>query len=270
MPGPPTAPLHAPASLLEGVDAAVCNALGISNLRHRSALHSLSLPEEIDLARLVYEAVAANWSTGRAADNRDRSAQNWRWCVPQPQIGAANKSPEVVLERAIAAACVALGRDDWANQVPVASGLIRGAADGRRAIDLVHMRGARHFQFVELKIASDTPLYAAVELLGYASIWLLTRANPPTRPSALLQADTVDLRVLAPAAYYAPFALARLEAAVDAGVRLLGAGSGVALSFGFDVLPEGLSATIPPGGKALMRLLEARRPLGQPQPSQPL
>ena len=100
-----------PTSLLQGVNAAVCNALGISNLRHRSALHSLQIPIGIDIASIVYRVIAANWSVGGASENKDRSRQNWRWTL-QPQIGDANRSPEVVLERAIAAACAAAGRTD--------------------------------------------------------------------------------------------------------------------------------------------------------------
>lgn len=157
-----------PTSLIDGVEAAACNALGIKRLRHRSALQSLRLDSGVDLAELVHRIVSSNWSTGRAASNKNRSGQNWRWAL-QPQIGERNRSPEVVLERAIAGACVRGGRIDWANQIPVASGLISGAADGRRALDLAYRSGERRFQLIELKIASDTPLYAAVELLGYAS-----------------------------------------------------------------------------------------------------
>jgi hypothetical protein len=55
------------------------------------------------------------------------------------------------------------------------SGLIAGVADGRRAIDLVHQCGRRHFELIEIKIASDKPLYAAVEIIGYGCIGLLAR-----------------------------------------------------------------------------------------------
>src|SRR6516164_8562703 len=116
------APAGLAPSLVHGIEAAVCDALGTSSLRHKSALRSLRIPTGVDLAGIVYRVVHANWTAGRAGDNKDRSRQNWRWTL-QPQIRPANRSPEVMLERAIASACEAAGRSDWANQIPVASGL---------------------------------------------------------------------------------------------------------------------------------------------------
>lgn len=229
-----------PPSLLHGVETAVCDALGIANIRHRSALHSLQIPADVDLAFTVYETIAANWLASDADANKDRSRQNWRWTL-QPQIGSGNRSPEVVLERAIAFVCAGAGRTDWANQIPVASGLIRGASDGRRAIDLGQRRGEDHYELIELKIASDTPLFAAVELLGYVSLWLLARKDPPATAPALLAADRIDLRVLAPSTFYAPFRLNDLKRNVVEGLRLLGGNQGVNLSFAFDVLPAALT-----------------------------
>lgn len=249
-----------PTSLIDGVEAAACEALGIARLRHRSALKSLGHQSAVDLAELVHRVISANWTAGRAGNNKERSGQNWRWML-QPQIGVANRSPEVVLERGIAGACARAGRSDWANQIPVASGLIQGAADGRRAIDLVHRHSVRRFEFIELKIASDTPLYAAVELLGYASAWLLARADPPARPSVLLEAEQLDLRVLAPAGYYAPFDLRNLEAALNDSVRSLGERCGVSLSFGYDVLAGELSHSPLPDDATLLDLLSKRQPL---------
>lgn len=185
-------------SLIHGVEEAACTALGIARLRHRSALHSLIVTDDIDLARLVRTVIASNWLACNADANRDRSRQNWRWEL-QSQINPANRSPEVVLERALAMAGKSGGSSDWANQIPVASGLVAGATDGRRAIDLGLRSGERIYELIELKIASDTPLYAAVELLGYASLLLLARRNPPNNRPELLNAKRIDLRVLAPA-----------------------------------------------------------------------
>ena len=139
------------------MEEAVCSALGIRKLRHRSALLALRLPDHVDLADMVFGVIWENWIAGRAAENMTRSRQNWRWSL-QTYIGEANRSPEVMLEQAVAAACEAAGSSDWANQIPVASGLIAGARDNRRAIDLVHRRDTRTYEMIELKIASDTPL----------------------------------------------------------------------------------------------------------------
>lgn len=249
-----------PASLLEGARAAACKALGIASLGHVSALRSLRLRQGFDLAGLVHSVVLGNWIVGRATENKERSSQNWRWCL-QPQISPENRSPEVVLERAIAVACANAGRSDWANQIPVASGLMAGAGDRRRAIDLAYRCDERRYEFIELKIASDTPLSAAVQLLGYASVWLLSRADPPVRRPALLDADNIDLRVLAPAAYYRSFELLALEQALNGSVRSLGNAGGVRMSFAFAVLSARLAQPPLPAGDALLDLLTERRPL---------
>ena len=250
-----------PASLMDGTEAAVCAALGLRNFRHRTALRCLGDIDRIDVARLLFELIAENYVRGGATSNRDRSQQNWRWCSIQSQIGAANRSPEVMLERAVAASCLRAGRVDWGNQVPVASGLLLGASDRRRAIDLVHRRGERHFEFIELKVASDTPLYAAIEIIGYACIWLLARGDRPSRPSALLDADRIDLRVLAPAAFYDRYELEAIELSLGQSVGALGRSHGVTLTFGFDVLDDRLLEGPVPEDNALLSSLAARQPL---------
>lgn len=224
-------------------------------------MRCLSDIDRIDVARLLFDVIAENYVRGGATLNKNRSQQNWRWCSIQSEIGAANRSPEVVLERAVAASCLRAGRVDWGNQVPVASGLILGASDRRRAIDLVHRRGERHFEFIELKIASDTPLFAAIEIIGYACIWLLARGDRPSRLSALLEADQIDLRVLAPAAFYAKYELQAIESSLCRSLDALGGSHGVTLTFGFDVLDDRLSEVPLPADITLLSLLAARQPL---------
>jgi hypothetical protein len=253
--------VQSPRSLLEGVEAIACSVLAVAALRHRSALRGLTGSEGEGLVQAIFDALADNYRRGGASANKDRSQANWRWCSLQPKISVANPSPEVGLEREIAKACEAAGRMDWANQIPVASGLILGAADRRRAIDLVHRRGDGHFEFIELKIASDTPLYASVEIIGYACLWLLARADPPTRSSELLVADKVDLRVLAPARYYDGFDLEWLETRLDSQAKALGRAHGVHLSFAFDVLPPALCVAGLPDHDDLLNELAVRAPL---------
>lgn len=247
----------APRSLIEHVEETVRSALGIASTRHRSAMRNLRLTADQDIVNLIFRTVAENYKWGDFATNRDRSQENWRWRL-QPQIAAHNTSPEVVLERAIAAACGRTGRTDWANQVPVASGLIAGAANGRRAIDLAHQCGERHFELIELKIASDTPLYAAVEIICYGCIWLLARAYPPSLKSAILEADHVDLRVLAPVDYYTRYELTELEIALDRGCRALGQAQGVTMTFAFHAFDERLVGPLTFDADALLAALDNR------------
>lgn len=245
-----------PASLIEGVSEIAAKVLGVANVAHSSALQNLQPFDGPSLVSAIYDCVRRNYHESGASVNKNRSKQNWRWHSPQPQIGERNRSPEVVVERAVAAACVALCRTDWSNQIPVTSGLVEGAGDRRRAIDLVRRVGERHFQLIELKVGSDTPLYAVVEMLGYACLWLLAREDRPSRPSPLLEADRVDLRVLAPAEFYKGYSLETVESAVHEGVRSLGERQGVTLSFCFKILDDRIRADAMPAPAMLLELMD--------------
>lgn len=250
-------------TLFAGVNDAACRVLQVPSLRHRSALHELTSRPAISrgVVEAVYAVISDNLRSSRLQGLPAASRENWRWCQPQPQIAKHNSSPEVRLERAIAAACLRAGRSDWANQVPVASGIMGSSADRRRAIDLVHLVAPNHFEFIELKIASDTPLYAAIEIIGYGCAWLLARDQRADEPNALLDADQLDLVVLAPSAYYAPYALAALEAVLDEELCDLGKANGVELGFRFERLPDELMQTNLPADNTLLALLDQRRPL---------
>jgi hypothetical protein len=249
----PRAETRAPQSIIEGVERAVLNFLAIKGLRHRSARPAINDPQ---LVETIHQTISDNYARAGASANKDRSRENWRWPSLQTRISQANASPEVIVERAIAAACQRLRRTDWGNQVPVASGLIPSAREGRRAIDLVCRRGERHFELIELKIASDTPLYAAIEIICYSCLWIIARNDRPTRNSPLLDADKIDLRVLAPAAFYAGFETEGLETALDLGVRTLGRRNGAMLTFAFRLLDERVQSNALPADAILLECLD--------------
>lgn len=249
-------PTALPRSLLDGVEQRLAALLNIASLRHRSALRSLASFDGELLVDSTYRLIAENYRRAGASAYKDRSRENWRWQSLQPQISARNRSPEVMVERAIAAACSRLGRTDWANQVPVASGLVAGTRDNRRAIDLVRRRGERHFEFIELKIASDTPLYAAVEILAYGCLWLIAREDKPARKCTLLDAERLDLCVLAPIDYYAGYALRSIEEAFDVGARALGNRHKTELSFAFEILDQRICADALPDDRTILALLD--------------
>ncbi len=197
-------------SLFGGVDERAADLLQVASIKHRSAIQRLSRtpPAPFDGAGLVrglFEVVAEKWLQCVEALAGVPSRENWRWFDPKCDHAAHNSSPEVTLERALVSAARSQGRDDWSNQVPIASGMIAGGGDRRRAIDLVHRRGPDAFDFVELKVRSDNPLYAAVEVLKYGFVWLLSREHRALlgyRGKAVVEASDVRLSVLAPHSYY--------------------------------------------------------------------
>lgn len=254
-PHPPTK--LPPPSVFAGVLPTAAEALEVSGIRHRSALMALGDRGAIaaDVVARVFETIATNWRQARLGSGGS-SRQNWRWYEPQLYLAAHNTSPEVKLERAIAAA-----GGGWSNQVPICSGVAGPCADRRRAIDLVHKVGEGHFAFVELKIASDTPLYAAIEIIGYCCVWLLSRGEPQSAERELLAAQQVDLVVLAPAAYYARFRLDGLAAALNAQISAMGRAHGVKLAFRFEVLPDALTHDPLPPPREILALLDQRERL---------
>jgi hypothetical protein len=172
------------------------------------------------------------------------SRQNWRF-ERITNIDPANESPETKLEKALAR----FGGDEWANQVPSASGLFKSTPATKKNIDIAHRRESDDsFDFVELKIESDTPLYAAFEILLNGVLYLLARelcgekrTEGFCHGSPLLRAKGIHLRVLAPPAYYEAHdreKLRRMEEAIDAGIRGVAQRYGLAMSFGFRELGE--------------------------------
>jgi hypothetical protein len=245
--------------LLAGWPEAVEQALGIRNLRHRSA--SLDVCARGTLLQNLLPALStieANWLACQTNGRANASSANWRWRAPQLGISPNNASPEVVLERALINACESAGRTDWANQVPVASGVAGSSRERRRAVDLVHQVSAKRFELIELKVGSDTPLYAAMEIASYAMIWLLSRDTASTNP--LLSADAIDAVVLAPEAYYARYSTGVLQTMLDAELASVGKARGVELSFRFEAFPDRL-AVQPFTADRLLQLADGRRRL---------
>ncbi len=239
-------------NILAGLDAIFDRHLGVEDIgesspHHRYRTSALRLsggrPVGFNAGQLLREAYARlllNLESSPRFARSGASQENWRF---RKQLGDSphNPSPEVTLERAIVRA---MG-DDWCNQVPAASGLWNAVADKRRAVDLVCRVEGQSFELIELKVESDTPLRAAVEIVQYGLLYALARDRYPDTVQAgkdLLHATAVHLRVLAPADYYAPYALGWLEHDFNIGLRTLAAerfGEPLLASFSFHAFPSG-------------------------------
>jgi hypothetical protein len=143
--------------------------------------------------RALYESLACDgW--------KEKVGKNWDWRKEVPSHTDGH-SVEVSLERVVAA------RDlmRWACQMSTSSGVQGPYLHRRRAIDLVRFISKHHYAFVELKVGSDNPLYAAFEILGYALAYLHARTNGKktgTGEHDVFDAEKIELTILGPADWY--------------------------------------------------------------------
>ena len=216
-------------SILAGLDSIFDQHLGVETIgnssphyRHRTSAYRLSAGrpvgfQALPMLRDAYSRLLLNLNRSLYFSLHGASKENWRF---EKQLGIApgNTSPEVGLERAIVG--VMGGR--WTNQMPTASGLWNDVADKRRAVDLVFAVEEKIFELIELKVKSDTPLRAAVEIVQYGLLYALARECYPEKQQTgkpLLCAKDVRLRVLAPTNYYTSYELSWLEHDLDVGLR---------------------------------------------------
>jgi hypothetical protein len=211
--------------------------------RHRTAANSLTRRDKPitgtrEFLDASYAQIQQNRLAAIAVDDRTPSKENWRW-KRHLELGPENKSPELLLERAIVNAC----GDNWSNQMPTASGLVGPTAGKRAAVDLVFREDSTTYSLIELKVASDTPLFAAIEILMYGLLFVWSKENQEelgydVNVQPVLAASTVMLGVLAPADYYANFDLTALAAALNGGLVEFGERHSLRLGFEFCQLGE--------------------------------
>ncbi len=229
--------------IFNGTENLIHNALGLEpgkHLKQKSTCLNLS-PKSIDddvVPRLVgrlLNQVFLNWS------GRIPSQENWR-IKRQITLASKNKSPEVVLERAIAILGESGELGNWYNQIPVASGMVDDKADKRAAIDLICIQD-RNVDLVELKWGSDTPAFAAFEILQYGLAYLLCRDKKSIfgyEDKKLLQVECVTLQVLAPIKFYASYDLGFLAVGIRDGLERLcvDRDDGLKMNFEFLSFPD--------------------------------
>lgn len=162
------------------------------------------------LVRELYDHTIERWRAVNGRFPRRASAENWRFTL-NTKISERNASREKQVEKRIArlAEQGRFGKDEWANQIPVASGLLDHHADRKACVDLARRTGPGSFDLIELKLdpASGHALFAAMEALRYGVLYLFSRRSGRdlgyvSGGSCLLGAQRIRLVVLAPASYY--------------------------------------------------------------------
>ena len=193
------------------------------------------------------------------------SESNWEW-KKSHHLSPNSRSPEKVLEKLV----TFLFGTDWVNQIPVCNGFPIGQANARR-IDLAYRRpepNRNHYELIELKFGlsannpgANHPLYAAMEVLEYGLLYIFFRQsgflNPrPSPRHHLLDAETVDLVVLAPENWYkfrvygvpqpVSYHLSWLEEAITEGLSAYLNANGLPfrMSFRFESFPAEVAAGI--------------------------
>jgi len=178
-----------------------------------------NLPDGEALVSDLFGQMMRNW--GAAGCPATTSHQNWRF---NKHVDFQNtpRPPELPLERTISS----LTGNNWANQIPVDSGLI---CDGAKTLDLATISG-NVAELIELKVDSNTLLSASIQILlyGLANVFFQInkqRVLPTGSASELLEVKELRLRVLAPVTYYERFAKVELwlksfESCLDEGVKI--------------------------------------------------
>lgn len=245
-------------SILRGINDLVDQHLGITHIgktphhKHKESWMHLGKTgtPPVDWPELVAamaDRIEANWDGKKC-----RGGRNWR-SEKQPHVSADNTG-EKVLEKGIQEYC----GPEWTNQVPICSG-VNDANDGKRSVDLAHLDGDR-LELIELKITSDTPLYAAIEVLIYGLVYCFSRTHRDqlgytlARNPVVFTPSKVELKVLAPTNFYGSgneITLRAIEEGISTGLAQLPM-DGYGLTFAFEqfepkpVLPN-------PGSKAASR-----------------
>jgi hypothetical protein len=212
--------------VIEGVDA-------IYELYRR-------FPQRDGLFEDLYQRIRENWMRYREPDRWPTPGKNWVLRVAPEVTRHPTQRLEKQLQKTIA---ICLESEGWGNDVPTCSGLVNSR--GRQMnIDLAH-RVPDGYEFIELKIKSDTPFEAALQLLRYGAVYMLYRTEPELarrfKSHSMMRAKHVVMEVLAPYPYYSCTDVnlggveTRLDREVEAFSRRRAAG--VKLSFHFRAFP---------------------------------
>jgi hypothetical protein len=254
--------------LFAGVYEAAGQALGVEHFATKTAAQHFRHHQFDSSASMLVERLFGrlenNWTP--LVRKPARSSENFRWRKPRSCYRTDNHSKEVTLERNLIKALEASGNTNWSNQVPLISGITEDHRPYPQKIDLVKRRGQDAFEFVELKVDSNNPVFAAYQILIYGLLWLLSRQyrkhlgyvdNP------ILNAHELHLSVLAPRAYYSEYLdlIRPLATSINKGLRILGEKHCVLMTFRFTAFPKRYDRTDRPSRPELIAYLCEREPV---------
>ena len=216
-------------SILTGIDELVDDWLDVEPIgkppyfRHKSTAIELSrrttpIGDARPFLEACYSQIHQNWLAAIDSGYTNPSKENWRW-KRHLDLAPENASPELRLERAIVASC----GESWSNQMPVASGLVGPATDKRAAVDLVCRKDSGTCSLFELKVDSNNPLFAAIEILSYGILFVWSRANQDSlgydiENQPVLGASDITLSVLAPERYFDGMDLSAFDTVLNRGL----------------------------------------------------
>ena len=250
-----------PKRITDGVDKIIDEGLNLFNIgtaphfKHKkSCLITKKTPVTFDANKVVsriYEQLVANLKN---PDNEFHSVgpskENWRFekKPKMPNDNSKSKREEMKLEKTI------VKFPDWVNQVPTSFRLIAPHSDIKRNIDLVHRLGIGKgaYEFIELKVGSDTPMDAAFQIVVSGLIYLMSREFYTKQyiknkeilkgidSQEILKARKVHLQTLAPHGYYSDYSLEWLENELNKGLKAFVSGkfNNIEIDFTFTSFPE--------------------------------
>lgn len=200
-----------------------------------------TLPQRSGLFEEMYKRIRENWNRYREPDRWPTPEKNWVLRLAPDFTAHPTQRLEKQLQKQIA---ICLENEGWGNDLPTASGLVN--ARGRQMnVDLAH-RVQDGFELIELKVESDSPYDAALQVLRYGAIYMLYRLEPELarrfKLHSMMRAKRVVLEVLAPHSYYSAgdVDLPCLETQLDDEIATFGKrpNAGVTLSFRFMSFPQ--------------------------------
>ncbi len=237
-------------SIIDGVDGIIDEGLNVTDngtstphFKHPSSCSIAKNHGKFDANEVVsriYEQLVTNL---KDPDNefhrKGPSKENWRFeKKPEMPHNPKSKREEMELEKTI------VKFPDWVNQVPTSLHLISSSRSNPR-IDLVHRLGIRKeaYEFIELKVGSDTPMYAAFQIVISGLIYLMSRkfyTSEYIDSKEILKARKVHLQTLAPHGYYSGYSLSWLENELNRGLKAFVSGkfNNIEIDFTFTSFPE--------------------------------